>query len=115
MIFLVGCAGSAAVVGSISRFLLRLKEADPTLDSLVGGEDTDSMQGLPSRGLFVTASHQTGLNTKSMTRRSILIGVEGKGSRARAETRTPLDYADHHRHWKVAQLKPGAFQPRIYP
>ena len=29
--------------------------------------------------IFVTASHQTGLDTKSMTRRTILVGVYGRG------------------------------------
>ena len=32
-----------------------------------------------------------------MTQRSIIVGVEGEGGRARAETWTQLDYAGHHR------------------
>ena len=48
-----------------------------------------------SSTVFVTASHQTGLDTSSMTRRSIIVGVEGKECRARAETQTMLDYAGH--------------------
>ena len=33
----------------------------------------------------------------SMTRRSIIVGIEGGGGRVRAETRTMIDYARHHR------------------
>ena len=48
-------------------------------------------------GLFVSASYQTGLDTRSNTRRSIIVGLrEGRGW-DRAETRTLLDYAGHHR------------------
>ena len=32
-----------------------------------------------------------------MTRRSNIVGIEGGGGQARAETRTLLDYAGHHR------------------
>ena len=35
--------------------------------------------------IFIAASHQTGLDTRSMTRRSIKVGI--RGGRARAETR----------------------------
>ena len=37
-----------------------------------------------------------GLDTKSMTRSSIIMVVEGGGGRAWAETRILLDYAGHH-------------------
>ena len=47
-------------------------------------------------GVFVSASHQTGLDTRSMTRKSVIVRVEEGGGRARAETRTLLDYAGHH-------------------
>ena len=46
--------------------------------------------------LFVTACHHTGLVTSSMIRRSIIVEVEGGEDRARADTRTLLDYAGHH-------------------
>ena len=42
--------------------------------------------------IFVTASHQTGLDTRSMTQRSIKVGIRGGGGRARAEARALLDY-----------------------
>ena len=42
--------------------------------------------------IFVTASHQTGLDTRSMTRRSIIVGVRGGKGRGRAEARARLDY-----------------------
>ena len=42
--------------------------------------------------IFVTASHQTGLDTRSMTRRSIKVGIRGEDSRTRAEARNLLDY-----------------------
>ena len=45
--------------------------------------------------LFVSASYQTGLVTRSMTRRSIIVGIRGGKGRARAEARTLLDHADH--------------------
>ena len=45
--------------------------------------------------IFVPASHQTGLDTRSMTRRSIIEGIRGGESRAQAEARSPLDYAGH--------------------
>ena len=35
--------------------------------------------------IFVSASHQTGLDTRSMTRRSIIVGIEGRRDRARAD------------------------------
>ena len=41
--------------------------------------------------------HQKGLNTRSMTWRSVTVGVEGEGGRARAETQTMLNYAGYHR------------------
>ena len=41
--------------------------------------------------IFVSASHQTGLDTRSMTRRSIIVGFRGGEGRARAL----LDYAGH--------------------
>ena len=47
--------------------------------------------------LFVSAFHQTGLDTRSMTRRLIIAGFEKGGGRAQAETQTLLDYAGHHR------------------
>ena len=110
--------------------------------------------------LFVTASYQKELDTRSMTRTPIIVGYEGMGGRARTESRTLLVYAGHRltkcnvglmnlvgngpkhvsrhgcliivltgprgpvqynavndtiAHLKVAQLKLGAFQPRICP
>ena len=41
--------------------------------------------------MFVAASHQTGSDTRSMTRRSIKVGIWGEGW-ARAEDRALLDY-----------------------
>ena len=35
-------------------------------------------------------------DTRSMTRKSIIVAVKGGGSWAQAETQTLLDYADHH-------------------
>ena len=46
--------------------------------------------------LFVSASNQTGLDTRSMTRRSVIVGVKGGGGRVRAKTLTLLDYADYY-------------------
>ena len=44
--------------------------------------------------LFVTASHQTGHDTRSMTWRLIIKGVEGGGGCAQIETWTLLEYAE---------------------
>ena len=41
---------------------------------------------------FVAASHQTRVDTRSMTRRSIKVGSRGGDGRARVEARTRLDY-----------------------
>ena len=40
--------------------------------------------------VFVSASHQTGLDSRSMTRRSIIVGIRGGEGRARAEARALL-------------------------
>ena len=40
--------------------------------------------------LFVAASHQTRLDTRSKARRPIKVGIKGRGGRERAETRTLL-------------------------
>ena len=45
--------------------------------------------------IFVSVFHQTGLDTRSMTRRSILVGVKGGLGRAWAEAQALLDYAGH--------------------
>ena len=51
------------------------------------------------RGLFVTASHQTGLDTRSKARRPIKVGIRGREDRERVETRTLLVYAAHRLTW----------------
>ena len=58
--------------------------------------------------VFVIASHRTGLDPRSMTRRSIIVGVEGGGCRAQAETRTLLDYAGHHCPSEVGPAEAGS-------
>ena len=75
------------------------KEADPTFGNLVwwagriphaAGRNNGFLScrlGPAAQLFFVTASQQTGLDTRSMTRRSIKMGVEGGG----------VDYAGHHR------------------
>ena len=45
--------------------------------------------------IFVVAYHQTGLNTRSMTRRSIIVKIRGREGRARAEARALLGHAGH--------------------
>ena len=47
------------------------------------------------RALFVSASHQTGLDTRSMTRRSIIVGIRGLDGRVWAVARALLNYAGH--------------------
>ena len=51
--------------------------------------------GQQGGALFFSASHQTELNTRSMTRRSIIVGIGGGEGRTRAEARGLLDYAGH--------------------
>ena len=45
--------------------------------------------------LFVAASHQTGLDTRSKVRRPIKVGIRGREGRERVETRTLLVCAAH--------------------
>ena len=45
--------------------------------------------------IFVAASHQTRLDTRSKARRPIKVGIKGRGGRERAETRTLLVCAAH--------------------
>ena len=45
--------------------------------------------------LFVAASHQTRLDTRSKARRPIKVGIKGRGGWERAETRTLLVNAAH--------------------
>ena len=91
---------------------------DSTSSASAGGKDADPMlleeetdTSTPSSGecscqlgicrssnqldLFVSVSHQTGLDTWSMTRRSVYSGVKGEGGQVRGEARALLDYADH--------------------
>ena len=100
VIGLVDCAESAAVIGWIPRLLLQLvvRMQIPRSAAWFGGEDADPMLRVQEPwlpGLFVTTSHQKGLDTRSMTQRLIIVEIEGRGGRARAETRTLLDYAGH--------------------
>ena len=48
-----------------------------------------------ARQVFVAASHQTRLDTRSKARRPIKVGIKGRGGRERAETRTLLVSAAH--------------------
>ena len=48
-----------------------------------------------SGAVFVSASHQTGLDTRWMIWRSIIVGIRRKEGRAPAEAQTLLDYAGH--------------------
>ena len=45
--------------------------------------------------VFVAASHQTRLDTRSKARRPIKVGIKGRGGRERAETRTLFVCAAH--------------------
>ena len=60
-----------------------------------GYDDTAVRYTKRKEKIFVAASHQTGLDTKSMTRRSIQVGIRGREGHARAEARTLLNYARH--------------------
>ena len=54
---------------------------------------------LLSWGLFVAASHQTGLDTRSKARRKIKVGIRAREGRERIETRTLLVNAAHRLTW----------------
>ena len=62
-----------------------------------------SRLGLQNTPKFVDSSYQTGLDTRSMTRRSIKVGIRGAKGRARAETTVRVTMM-HLTHPKVAQL-----------
>ena len=64
------------------------------------------------RAVFVSASHQTGLDTMSMTRRSIKVEIWGRGDRARAEARALVTMM-YLTLLKVAQLKLGALRLQV--
>ena len=46
-------------------------------------------------GIFVSASHQTGVDTRSMTQRLIIVGIKGGEGWAWAKAQAQLDYAGH--------------------
>ena len=56
--------------------------------------------------IFVAASHQTGLDTRSMTRRSTKVGIRG----GKGRTRALLDYKAS-RSSESGQPKPGTLRP----
>ena len=62
--------------------------------------------------VFVAAFHQTGLDTRSMTRRSIKVDIRGGGGRARGEARALVTMM-HLAHPKVAQPKPRALRHQV--
>ena len=49
---------------------------------------------MPS-AIFVSASHQTGLDTRSMTQRSIIVGIRRGDNLSGAEAQAQLVYASH--------------------
>ena len=57
--------------------------------------------------IFVSASHQTGLDIRLMTRRSIIVGIRGGGGRVGAEARALLDYAGHRPTMQCGPDKPS--------
>ena len=90
--------------GRLTRTLLdyadhrRPSEDDPAeAESLSASNLFLTLNTAPGRSpagqfIFVSASHQTGLDTRPITRRSIIVGVEGEGGRTRAENSNPAGY-----------------------
>ena len=82
---------------------LRSKPPQINAVSLVPGAlprgDTDYLPHPPAVSvgmfIFVSASHQTGLDPSSITRRSIIVGSRGGEDRAQSEARALLVYAGH--------------------
>ena len=66
----------------------------------------------PPKPIFVAASHQTVLDTRLMTRRSIKVGIREEECQARAEARALLTMM-HLAHLKVAQPNLGALRPQV--
>ena len=56
--------------------------------------------------------HQAELDTRSLTRRSIIAGVEGGVGQARAETRTLLDYVGRHRSSEGGSVEAGSLSTK---
>ena len=79
---------------------------------LQAGKDLETPPPKAWVPIFVPAPHQTGFDTRSMTRRSIKVGIRGEGDRARAEARAlvTMMYLSHS---KEAQPKLGALQPQV--
>ena len=63
--------------------------------------------------IFVAASHQTGLDMRSMTQRLIKVGIKGGGGQAWAEAWLLVTMM-HLAHPKVAQPKLGTLWPQVY-
>ena len=68
-------------------------------ESMCVSDDTTELKPYPTlsnhRQVFVAASHQTRLDTRSKARRPIKVGIKERGGRERAETRTLLVCAAH--------------------
>ena len=62
---------------------------------------------------FVAASHKTGLDTMSMTRRSIKVGIRRRGGQPRVKARARVTMM-HQEYPKVAQPKLGVLRPQFY-
>ena len=76
--------------------------------------------------LFANFSHLTRLDTRSIARRPIKVGIRGGEGRQRTEARSLLVYVAHRKaeacqkesimqlaHPEVAQLKLGALRPQV--
>ena len=111
MIGLVGCAGSANVIGWIPRLLLRLVVRTQIPRSTAwwwGCRPHAAGRGnrsYPSSGLspavksiFVSASNQTGLDTRSITQRWIIIGVK-RGGGGSSRDSNPVGLCRSSAHW----------------
>ena len=65
--------------------------------------------------VFVAASHQTRLDTKSKARRPIKVGIRGREGRERVETRTLLVCAAHRLTWcNVSLMRQAVSQTQMW-
>ena len=91
-------------ISTLNDSSLKLEDKFTDLESSVSSTETDIKTWLSKVWtaidslIFVTASHQTGLDTRSIAQRLIIVGFRGGEGRAWTEARTQLNCASSLTH-----------------